>query len=107
MPRMSGFEVCQKIREKFILAEIPIILLTAKNQISDLAQGYNSGANDYLTKPYSKDELLARIKTHIRSTKENQEVQDRLKVIESYTNLATISQPSEVSPNKVSLASDG
>ena len=105
MPRMSGFEVCQKIREKFILAEIPIILLTAKNQISDLAQGYNSGANDYLTKPYSKDELLARIKTHIRSTKENQEVQDRLKVIESYTNLATISQPSEVSPNKVSLAS--
>ena len=65
MPRMSGYEVCKKIREKYLPAELPIIMITAKNQISDLVQGFSFGANDYLTKPFSKDEFLARIKTHL------------------------------------------
>jgi len=65
MPRMSGYEVCQKIREKFLPSELPIIMITAKNQVSDLVQGFSYGANDYLTKPFSKDEFLARIKTHL------------------------------------------
>lgn len=66
MPGMTGYEVCQKIRERFPASELPIILLTAKNQVSDLVEGFNSGANDYLTKPFSKNELLARIRTHIK-----------------------------------------
>ncbi|WP_228042668.1 MULTISPECIES: response regulator [unclassified Tychonema] len=71
MPRMTGYEVCEKIREKFTAIEVPIVMLTAQNQVSDLVQGFNAGANDFLTKPFVKDELLARIKTHIRLAKIN------------------------------------
>jgi PAS domain S-box-containing protein len=66
MPRMTGYEVTQKLRQRFLPTEVPILLLTAKTQVTDLVCGLEVGANDYLTKPISKDELLARIKTHIR-----------------------------------------
>ncbi|MBO0322338.1 tetratricopeptide repeat protein [Muricauda sp. CAU 1633] len=65
MPGMSGYEVCEKIRERYSTSDLPIILLTAKNTVNDLVTGFNSGANDYLTKPFSKGELLSRIKTHL------------------------------------------
>ncbi|WP_445249586.1 response regulator [Microcoleus sp. OTE_8_concoct_300] len=71
MPQMTGYEVCEKIREKFTAIEVPIVMLTAKNQVSDLVQGFNAGANDFLTKPFVKNELLARIKTHISLAKIN------------------------------------
>ena len=71
MPRMTGYEVCEKVRERFLAIEMPIVLLTAKNQIADLVKGFSVGANDYLTKPFVKNELLARIKTHIRLAKIN------------------------------------
>jgi signal transduction histidine kinase/class 3 adenylate cyclase/ActR/RegA family two-component response regulator len=66
MPRMTGYEVARKLRKTFLPSELPIVMLTAKNQVADLVEGFNSGANDYLTKPFSKNELLARIKTHLR-----------------------------------------
>ncbi len=66
MPKMTGLEVCQKLREVFPATEVPILMLTAKAQIDVLVEGFSSGANDYLTKPISKNELLARIKTHLR-----------------------------------------
>ncbi len=65
MPKISGYEVCEKLREQYSATELPIMLLTAKNQVSDLVEGMNVGANDYITKPVSKNELLARIKTHL------------------------------------------
>lgn len=65
MPKMSGYEVCQKIRETYLPSELPVIMVTAKNQVDDLVEGFSSGANDYLAKPFSKTELLARIKTHL------------------------------------------
>jgi len=65
MPRRTGYEVTKKIRATWNASELPIILLTAKNQVSDLVVGLEVGANDYLTKPIAKDELLARIKTHL------------------------------------------
>jgi two-component system, sensor histidine kinase ChiS len=65
MPRLTGYEVTRKIRETWQAIELPIVLLSAKNQVSDLVAGLEAGANDYLVKPISKDELLARIKTHI------------------------------------------
>jgi signal transduction histidine kinase/class 3 adenylate cyclase/ActR/RegA family two-component response regulator len=65
MPRMSGYEVCQKIRERFLPSELPIIMVTAKNQVQDLVQGLGLGANDYLAKPFSKEEFLARVRTQL------------------------------------------
>ncbi len=65
MPRMSGYEVCQRIRENYLPSELPVIMITAKNQLEDIVQGLSVGANDYLPKPFHKEELLARIKTQI------------------------------------------
>ncbi|HEY9613475.1 response regulator [Allocoleopsis sp.] len=71
MPKMSGYQVCQKIREQFPASEMPVVMLTAKNQVSNLVAGLDAGANDYLSKPVLKNELLARIKTHINLSKIN------------------------------------
>ena len=65
MPHVSGYEVCQNIREKFLPSELPIIMVTAKNQVQDLVQGLSLGANDYLAKPFSKEEFLARVNTQL------------------------------------------
>jgi len=65
MPEMSGYELCQQIRQQFPADELPIIMLTGRGQVSDLVEGLNLGANDYLTKPISKNELLARISTQL------------------------------------------
>ncbi len=71
MPHMSGYEVCEAIRERYPANELPVVFLTARNQVTDLVQGFETGANDYLTKPVAKNELLARIKTHIHLSKLN------------------------------------
>ena len=65
MPKLSGYEVASKIREKHPANQLPIIMLTAKNQVADLVEGFACGSNDYLAKPFSKDELLARIRTQL------------------------------------------
>lgn len=65
MPKMSGYEVCQAIRATYSPSELPIIFLTAKNQVGDIVNGFGLGANDYLTKPFSNQELLARLETHV------------------------------------------
>jgi len=66
MPRMSGYEVCQKLRERHDPQKLPVVMLTARNQVEDLVQGFQTGANDYLTKPFSKEELFARITNHLQ-----------------------------------------
>lgn len=71
MPRMSGYEVCQKIRQTHLPTELPVIMVTAKTQSDDLVTGLSVGANDYIGKPFSKQELLARIKTHLNLLKIN------------------------------------
>ena len=65
MPKMTGYEVCEKIRQKYIPSELPVIMVTAKNQVQDLVHGLNIGANDYLAKPFTKQEFLARVKTQL------------------------------------------
>jgi PleD family two-component response regulator len=62
MPRMDGYEVCRKMREDFTLSQIPVIMLSAKGDQKDKVVGLERGANDYLAKPYSNDELLLRVK---------------------------------------------
>ena len=66
MPKVSGFDVCQQLREVYSLNDLPVIFLTAKNQVADMMHSFAVGANDYLTKPVSKHELLTRVETHLK-----------------------------------------
>ncbi len=65
MPKANGYEVCRTIRETKSATELPVLMLTAKAQVRDLLEGFEAGANDYVPKPFSKAELLARIRTHV------------------------------------------
>jgi DNA-binding response OmpR family regulator len=69
LPKLSGFDVCKKIREKGI--KTPIIMLTAKGEEIDKVLGLELGADDYVTKPFSLRELLARVKAILRRTDES------------------------------------
>ncbi|MGI6086143.1 MAG: response regulator transcription factor [Acetivibrionales bacterium] len=73
LPLMSGIEVCRRIRK---FSDLPIIMLTAKDDISDKVTGLDSGADDYVTKPFAIEELLARIRVALKrkrsSLKSNQ-----------------------------------
>jgi len=62
MPKVDGYEVCRRMREDFTLNQIPVIMLTAKGDQSDKVAGLEGGANDYLVKPYSNEELLLRVR---------------------------------------------
>jgi two-component system, sensor histidine kinase ChiS len=66
MPNMSGYETCQRLRETHPAHELPVLFLTARNQLSDVVDGFNAGGNDYLTKPVAKAELLSRLRTQSR-----------------------------------------
>ncbi|MEX1197974.1 MAG: 7TM diverse intracellular signaling domain-containing protein [Pseudohongiellaceae bacterium] len=61
MPVMTGVQLCQVIRKRYGMDELPIIMLTAKNRVEDLVKGLNAGANDYITKPFSREELVVRV----------------------------------------------
>ena len=64
LPKINGYEICRLVRERGI--EVPIIMLTAKGQESDILLGLNLGADDYMTKPFSIKELLARANAFLR-----------------------------------------
>lgn len=81
MPKISGYDVCRKIRESYSNFDLPVIMLTAKNNISDLVTGFESGANDYLVKPVNKEELLSRVKTLVtlkKTVKDHHEAKYKL-----------------------------
>lgn len=61
MPVMTGYQFCQIVRKRYDSDELPIVILTAKNRVEDLVKGLSLGANDYITKPFSKEELRIRI----------------------------------------------
>ncbi|HNP31729.1 MAG TPA: response regulator transcription factor [Flavobacterium sp.] len=68
LPKMTGIEVCQSIRE--INTKIPIIFLTARDTVQETVEGLKAGANDYIKKPFSFDELVERIKVQLRDFNE-------------------------------------
>jgi DNA-binding response OmpR family regulator len=63
MPDMDGWEVCKRLRE---MSDVPIIFLTARGETRDVVRGLEMGADDYVVKPYDNDELVARVKAHLR-----------------------------------------
>jgi len=66
LPKLDGIEVCRRLKKDERLREIPVIMLTAKAEEADKVKGLEIGADDYVTKPFSAKELMARVKAHIR-----------------------------------------
>ena len=71
LPDLSGIDICKSIRRESNLKNLPIIMLTAKGESEDKIKGLNSGADDYITKPFSFNEVLARIKALLRRSEPN------------------------------------
>src|SRR5262245_2876602 len=65
MPEMDGLEVCSRLKAEPLTRQIPIIFLTASNEMEHLMKGFQAGAVDYITKPFNAPELLARVQTHL------------------------------------------
>jgi two-component system KDP operon response regulator KdpE len=63
MPDMDGWEVCKRLRE---MSDVPVIFLTARSDVKDVVKGLEMGADDYVVKPYENDELVARVRAHLR-----------------------------------------
>jgi len=78
MPMMSGYEVCDRIRQQWAVNDLPVIFLTAKTQVSDLVQSFSVGANDYLTKPITKHELLTRVAIHLKLLDINRNLESKV-----------------------------
>ncbi|EEL52087.1 response regulator transcription factor [Bacillus cereus] len=72
MPEMDGWETCRKIRS---FSNVPIIMVTARDQTIDVVQGLKIGADDYITKPFHEDELLARIEAVLRRSNQHELIQ--------------------------------
>lgn len=74
MPGMNGIEVCSRVREK---SQIPILFLTAKSQDNDMIEAYSNGGDDFLVKPFSRTELVLKVKSLIRRRKQYNEPQSK------------------------------
>lgn len=70
MPQMDGFEVCRQLRNDTRIGHVPILMLTSRSALGDKLSGFESGADDYVTKPFDLDELLARIRALLRRARE-------------------------------------
>ncbi|MFW5699702.1 MAG: response regulator [Bacteroidota bacterium] len=92
MPDMSGFEVCQELKSNPDLHSIPVLFVTAANDSKSIAEGFRVGGVDYITKPFQKEELLARVNTHLKIVNANltleQKVMERTLELQTEKNTA-------------------
>jgi DNA-binding response OmpR family regulator len=78
LPGMSGWDICKKIRDGSAGSNVPIVMLTAKNEESDKVHGLEIGADDYISKPFSPRELLARVKALMRRVADFNDMQQKM-----------------------------
>ncbi|MDM8553634.1 response regulator [Desulfococcaceae bacterium HSG7] len=78
MPEMNGFEVCQKLKASPLTKNIPVIFLSAKSETEDIVRGFQLGAADYVTKPFRKEELMARIRTQLKLRRSERDLHQAL-----------------------------
>lgn len=86
MPGMDGYEVCQRLKESPLTWDIPIIFVTAKNDVSDQEHGFNLGAVDYITKPFGLPTVRARVRNHI-NLKKRTELLEKLALLDNLTGI--------------------
>lgn len=102
MPRMSGFEVCRKIKEDPATRSIPVMMVTALNELGDIERGVESGTDDFVTKPVNKLELLTRVKSLLRVRHLKRELDRTMAYIQDIQGAPHISNPG-VQPDEPSL----
>lgn len=81
MPEMDGFEVCERLKANQATTSIPVIFLTALNEVADETKGFQKGGSDFIIKPFNPDIVKARIRTHIELQAERRKSQELLKVL--------------------------
>lgn len=87
MPEIDGYEFAKKLKENFLTSQIPIIFLTAKSDAQSIVKGFKVGAVDYISKPFVKEELLARVKTHLQIYSLNESLHKSLKKLQHYAKI--------------------
>jgi len=87
MKDMNGFQLCQKIKQNYLFKRIPIIFITAANDENSIIEGFNSGGQDYITKPYNAPELVARVKSQLKISRQSRKLTQAYRELEyfSYT----------------------
>jgi len=86
MPGMDGYEVCEKLKADKVNNHIPIIFLSGLTAVSDKIKAFSAGGIDYITKPFHKDEIIARVKTHVTQKKTEESLQDSNEKLKSRVN---------------------
>jgi CheY-like chemotaxis protein len=82
MPKISGFEVCKRLRADAALRDITVLMITALDQPSDIDRAVEAGANDFLTKPINKTDLLVRVAAALQSRQHKEQLEQALEYIE-------------------------
>jgi signal transduction histidine kinase len=82
MPGLSGFEVCRLIKKQPKYKDIPVIFLTAKNEVEDLVEGFEAGAVDYIVKPFHAKEVIVRVSTHIQLKQAREQMLEKTRELE-------------------------
>lgn len=103
MPDLDGWDTCKKIKE---FSDVPIIMITARNEKIDVVKGLQTGADDYITKPFDEGELLARITALLRRTKTNQMTKVHFNGLlwnEEGHEITYKDQPIQITPKEFSL----
>ncbi len=113
MPEMDGFETCEKLKELPETREIPILFISAKDDIDNILQSFQSGGVDYINKPFRNQELLARVETHLRITllaralrQKNQELEEiNERLVAEVTKRQQAEDRTETAQQQLSLSS--
>ncbi|WP_420321466.1 hybrid sensor histidine kinase/response regulator [Flagellimonas sp.] len=87
MPRIEGFELCEKIKSIEVYRDIPIIFLTGKVNVKDKVKGFEVGGVDYVTKPFNEQELIARIQTHVELKRAKNQIEQQAKNLKQSNDL--------------------
>ena len=106
LPGLDGFETCRQIKKKESLLEVPIIFMTALSELADKVKGFEAGGVDYVTKPIQREEILARVRTHLALRKAKNELHEanehlEKRVIERTAQLKTALQNVEHLKNQL------
>ena len=90
MPGMDGYQACEILKRSPGTKDIPVIFLTAKNETEDIVRGFKAGAVDFVSKPFQKEELLARIETHLELKRTREHLQKALSLVKQLSGLLPI-----------------